>query len=381
MNSSSSAAIDFIRISWRQGYGIQVNYQASKKARHRVNQDSQELAIGYRHGKLLHALYLELGKDSPGFFFHKGFCSVRVAILTTDEKNLHLPPSFHSMPSSLTILAIRLRTSIFEERLPSFLGYSQDQEQFFQQLGTKAIRVLSQGSRSKERNPRKAFAGSYCLWTLKREEATYSRSEDGDLPLPVLDNSTAAHTAIALADLSSGMIISSLSSVPPSESLVVSWTSISMCLVAVCNSTSVVPARLSYLLQFDYKPKDKKSYPVCALVFPASIFGGRPPYLSLKASMRSYHQKQKEDAKIKVRSELIKELEIRMEEAEYRQTNPYQEKKEKATSVHESAYTENTEVSCYFPVIVPLAKDALVADVSNGATGTKISLPSFNNLP
>ncbi|KAK8539755.1 hypothetical protein V6N13_035047 [Hibiscus sabdariffa] len=92
-------------------------------------------------------------------------------------------------------------------------------------------------------------------------------------------------------------------------------------------------------------------------------------------------QKQKEDAKIKVRSELIKELEIRMEEAEYRQTNPYQEKKEKATSVHESAYTENTEVSCYFPVIVPLAKDALVADVSNGATGTKISLPSFNNLP
>ncbi|KAK8539754.1 hypothetical protein V6N13_035046 [Hibiscus sabdariffa] len=163
------------------------------------------------------------------------------------------------MPSSLTILAIRLRTSIFEERLPSFLGYSQDQEQFFQQLGsffflplakgTKAIRVLSQGSRSKERNPRKAFAGSYCLWTLKREEATYSRSEDGDLPLPVLDNSTAAHTAIALADLSSGMIISSLSSVPPSESLVVSWTSISMCLVAVCNSTSVVPARLSYLLQ------------------------------------------------------------------------------------------------------------------------------------
>lgn len=78
---------------------------------------------------------------------------------------------------------------------------------------------------------------------------TYSRSEDGDLPLPVLDNSTAAHTAIALADLSSGMIISSLSSVPPSESLVVSWTSISMCLVAVCNSTSVVPARLSYLLQ------------------------------------------------------------------------------------------------------------------------------------
>lgn len=75
---------------------------------------------------------------------------------------------------------------------------------------------------------------------------------------------------------------------------------------------------------------------------------------------------------------MIKELEIRMEEAEYRQT---QEKKEKATSVHESAYTENTEVSCYFPVIVPLAKDALVADVSNGATGTKISLPSFNNLP
>lgn len=55
--------------------------------------------------------------------------------------------------------------------------------------------------------------------------------------------------AIALADLSSGMIISSLSSVPPSESIVVSWTSISMCLVAVCNSTSVVPARLSYLLQ------------------------------------------------------------------------------------------------------------------------------------
>jgi len=83
---------------------------------------------------------------------------------------------------------------------------------------------------------------------------------------------------------------------------------------------------------------------------------------------------------------LIKELEIRMEEAEYRQTIPYQEKKDKATSVHESAYTENTEVKCYFPVIVPLAKDALakdalVADVSNGATGTKISHPSFNKNP
>ncbi|CAK7324722.1 unnamed protein product [Dovyalis caffra] len=39
---------------------------------------------------------------------------------------------------------------------------------------------------------------------------TDSRSEDGDLPLHVLDNSTAAHTEIALADLSSGMIISSL---------------------------------------------------------------------------------------------------------------------------------------------------------------------------
>ncbi|GER38121.1 major facilitator superfamily protein [Striga asiatica] len=50
-------------------------------------------------------------------------------------------------------------------------------------------------------------------------------------------------------------------------------------------------------------------------------------------------QKQKEDAKKKVRSELIKELEIRMEEAEYRHTS---------------------EVVCYFPVIVPLAKDALV---------------------
>nr|YP_009382431.1 hypothetical protein AEK19_MT2001 [Utricularia reniformis]ART30423.1 hypothetical protein AEK19_MT2001 [Utricularia reniformis] len=48
---------------------------------------------------------------------------------------------------------------------------------------------------------------------------TYSRSEDGDLPLPVLDNSCPAHTAIALADLSSGMIRSSLSYLPPSESL------------------------------------------------------------------------------------------------------------------------------------------------------------------